>query len=228
MIAAQHTLGWYRARLGNITGSMVGVLMKKPRSGDFTDTAESYLYQIAAERTMSSELVNDDERFQEYLDSVNVTTKAMKWGNDKESEARQLYELISGEHVVELGSCKHKEEKTFASSPDGFIVKDDGTKVCLEIKCPNQNTYIKYAATIVDNDTLKAVKPEYYWQCMAHMSCTDASSTIFIVYCPWQSNSLHCVDIKRDEEAISSMLERVRLAESFIERITSLFVFDGA
>lgn len=225
MIAAQHTLGWYRARLGNITGSMVGVLMKKPKSGDFTDTAENYLYQLAAERTMSGRIIKDDEQFEQYLTEVRVETWAMRWGTEKEAEARSIYQEMTGDKVVELGSCRHKEVETFASSPDGYIVKDDGIKICLEIKCPTQAVYIKYAATITDAATLKAVKPEYYWQCMAHMACTDADYTVFIAYCPWQAVGMHVVQIERDEAEIEAMLERVKLGEAFIQRIVDLTTF---
>ncbi len=48
---AQHSLEWYRKRLGKVTGSRVGDLMKpgKKKEDLFGDTAKSYIYQLAAE-----------------------------------------------------------------------------------------------------------------------------------------------------------------------------------
>ena len=45
--AAQHTIAWFRARHGNITGSNVGLLMKSGRTDIFSETGKSYIYQIA-------------------------------------------------------------------------------------------------------------------------------------------------------------------------------------
>lgn len=42
---AQHTIEWYRKRLGCITGSECGVLMKSGRNGCFSDAAKTYIYQ---------------------------------------------------------------------------------------------------------------------------------------------------------------------------------------
>lgn len=217
---AQHTLGWYRARLGNITGSMVGILMKSGKGKTFSETAETYLMQLAAERTMNRKVIDNDEEFETYLRQVNVTTKAMQWGTDKEAEARILYEQITGNHTVELGSCKHPTVERFASSPDGFLYNEEsGEKVCLEIKCPIQSTFIRYCQIETPED-LKKIKPEYYWQCMAHMACTGSQRTDFIAYCPWQALPIHIVHITRSEAEISSMLDRVKLANEFIQSIT--------
>lgn len=44
---AQHSIEWFRKRLGNFTGSQVGLLMKKGRTDYFSDTAKTYIYQVA-------------------------------------------------------------------------------------------------------------------------------------------------------------------------------------
>ena len=68
----QHSLSWFRQRIGKISGSNVGLLMKSSRNGIFSDTAKSYIFQVAAERAMNPEIVNDDIAFTEYLSAVNV------------------------------------------------------------------------------------------------------------------------------------------------------------
>lgn len=44
----QHSIEWFRKRLGNFTGSQIGLLMKKGRSDYFSDTAKTYIYQVAS------------------------------------------------------------------------------------------------------------------------------------------------------------------------------------
>lgn len=212
---AQHSLGWFRDRLGKITGSQVGLIMKQGRNSDFSDTAKSYLYKVLAERNMNPAIINDDEIFEEYLQQVETKTKAMQWGNEKEASARKLYEIMTGRHIVEVGSCVHHSIPNFASSPDGFYYDDEFG--CVEIKCPNQSTYQKYVLEINTPADLLTIKPEYYWQCMAHMACINADWCDFIAYCPYQSHPIHIVRINRDEEAIKELESRLLLANKFLE-----------
>ena len=220
--AAQHTPDWYRSRLGNITGSMVGVLMKYPRGKKegFTDTAMAYLYQLAAERTMNPAIVDDDTLFGEYLRQVDATTKAMRWGTEQEQYARALYARKCSVRVVEVGSIQHPSIPHFASSPDGFCYDEEsGVKTCLEIKCPVQSTFMRYVHEVHDNATLLSVKPEYFYQCMAHMMVTGAEQTDFIVYCPWQRTPLHTTRILADEAVFRKVEERVMEANKIIDSI---------
>lgn len=218
--AEQRTLDWYRVRLGNITGSMVGVLMKEGRNDTFSETAKAYLYQLAAERSMNPVIVNDDELFEMYLYQVDVTTKAMRFGTEQEGKARELYERIANVHVGEVGSCKHPFIPHFASSPDGYYPNEkSGGHVCLEIKVPNQATFMKYREEIGDNDSLLRVKPEYFYQCMAHMMVTGADETHFVAFNPFQNDPMHIVQILPDDKVFAKMEERIMLANQFIDNI---------
>lgn len=216
----QHTLGWYRARLGNFTGSNVWKLTKESRSGGFSETANSYIYNVAATRYMNPLVVNDDNLFDEYLNITNVETKAMRWGTEQEEYARQLYAKLKGYAVVERGSVAHKTIPHFASSPDGYIPDDgNGKSGCLEIKCPNQDTYMRYRNEVVDGETLKKVKPEYYWQCQCHMMCTGAEWCDFIAYCPWQAKPIHIVRILPCQEDMQLIESKINKAELIIEKL---------
>ena len=158
----QHTLGWYRARLGNFTGSCIGKLMKENRQGGFSDTAMTYIYQVAATRFMNDKIVQSDKLFAEYLEHVNVETKAMRWGTEQEENARRLYARIRRIEVTERGSVEHPTIDFFASSPDGWIADDGGGRSgCLEIKCPNQDTYMRYRAEVSEARILLAVPKPY-------------------------------------------------------------------
>lgn len=101
----QRTLEWYRARLGYITGSQVGSLMKSGRTKDkvFSDTALTYLYQLAGERSLNPEIVKDDNMFTFYLEQTTSQSKAMRFGTEQEENARAMYVTITGREVKEVG-----------------------------------------------------------------------------------------------------------------------------
>lgn len=220
----QRSLGWFRARLGTITGSQVGLLMKSGRSKSelFGETAKSYIYSVAAERDMNPVIVNDDELFEEYLKQVDVSSKAMRWGNEQEENARNLYEKITGRHIVEVGSCKHPTIENFASSPDGFFYdKNTGEKGVLEIKCPSQAVFMRYKDEVKDNTTLLAAKSEYFFQCQSHIMVTGAQWCDFIVYCPYQMHPIHIVRILPDNNVFAAIEERVNIANNIINDLIS-------
>lgn len=214
----QRTLEWYRARLGRITGSQVGALMKSGRTKDkiFSDTALTYLYQLAGERSLNPEMINDDDMFSFYIEQTSSQSKAMRFGTEQEENARAMYISITGHDVREVGLCHHPQIKYLASSPDGMTT-DDNQIGCVEIKCPTLSTFSKYVAEIHDNESLKKVNSDYYYQCQSHMACTDAVFCDFVVYCPFVENPIHIVRITRDDEAIALIIERVELAEQIIE-----------
>lgn len=217
----QRTPDWFRVRLGNITGSRCGDLMKSGRKKDevFSDTAKSYIYQLAAERMMNPAVVGSDEIFAQYLDTVQVTSKAMRFGTEQEDNAKALFQRLSGLTVQEVSSCTHDTIPHFAASPDGVIFEDLRPMACIEVKCPEQKTYLKYVTDIHNAETLKAVKPEYYWQVQAEMECTGTTLCYFIAYCPWQTNPIHVVPIPRIEADAKVLVERVLLANETIQRI---------
>ena len=220
----QRSLEWFRSRVGNITGSKVADIMKSGRKKDelWSDTAKSYLYQIAGERLFNPVFLNNDDVFQDYIDQTSFTTKAMQWGSEQEDAAKSLYMTMNfpeGE-IVELSSCQHDTIPHFAASPDGAIYGRDKEDIrIIEVKCPNINTYMKYRSLIHDAESLKETEPKYYWQMMAEMSCTGAKSGIFITYCSWLSKPIHWAEIERVAEDIRLMEERVILANQFIDEI---------
>jgi hypothetical protein len=128
---------------------------------------------------------------------------------------------LTGRDIQEVSSCKHDIIPNFASSPDGVYYELNFLKGCIEIKCPNVNTYIKYAVEINDNMSLKKVNPQYYYQCQSHMMCTGAVWCDFVIYCPWLSNPIKIIRITPDIEAVNLITDRVMAANEFIDNITS-------
>lgn len=218
---SQRTPDWFRVRLGYITGSRCADIMKAGRKKDepFSETARSYMYQLAAERMMNPSVISDDELFAQYLETVQITSRAMRFGSEQEENARKLFQQLSGLYVDDVSSCRHDTIPFFAASPDGIVFQDLRPMACVEIKCPEQKTYLKYVTDIHDAPSLKATKPEYYWQVQAEMSCTDTPKCYFIAYCPWQVNPIHVAVIDRVEADIDALLQRVTTVNSYIDNI---------
>ena len=218
---SQRDLAWFRKRLGKICGSKIGDLMKsgKKKEQVFGDTALSYIYQVAAERMLNPVFVDDDELFADYVEQMQITSKAIRWGQEQEDNAKDLLlRKNPGWELAEVSSCRHDTIPYFAASPDA-IIYDREKMMVAEIKCPNPNTYVKYATDIKDGETLKAVKPEYYYQMQSEMACTNAESGVFVAYCPWLTYPIHIVPIERDEETIKAIEERVIKANEIVEEI---------
>lgn len=220
----QRSLEWYRSRVGYITGSRVYDIMRLGKNKEvWSDTARSYLYQVAGERLFNKSFLNDDTIFQDYLDQVSISSKAIQWGVDMEEQAKSCFlQLNPNAELSDLSSCKHDSIPFFSASPDGAVLtRDDGRIRVIEVKCPNIKTYMKYMFCISDASSLKNVEPKYYWQMQAEMACTGLDSGIFIAYCPWLSKPIHTVIIEKSKEDIESMEERVILANVFIESLLS-------
>lgn len=212
----QHSLDWYRARLGRFTGSQVGRLMKSGRGKDdiFSKDALTYINEIVAERMLNPSVVMVDDLFEEYLMQVTATSKAMAWGNDQEMNARGMYASITKRKVTSCGAIQMYAY--FADSPDGLCLEQDGA---IEIKCPANKTHTEYLASVHDAEGLKAIKPEYYWQCMAHMAASGAEWCDWMSYCPFNKKPLHVVRLERDSSAIALMLDRLEQAEAIAQEI---------
>ena len=221
----QHSLQWYRARLGKITGSRVGVIYGRGRGAEFSKTAFTYLHSVAAERMIPEEVVQSDELFSQYVAETDVTSRAMRIGSEREQEARTLYSIISGFDVEEAPSFDHPEIPGFSSSPDG-IVRDSGGDVAgaLEIKCPSPHVYMEYLTKVQTPSDLRTYNPEYFWQCVAHIMVTGALWCDFAVYNPFNREPLHVIRINAEDEYISALRPRIETALEYIDTLLAPFL----
>lgn len=220
--ADQHTLDWYRDRLGRITGSCVGKIMDRGRRCEFSQTGIAYLHSVIAERLLLPDIIDDDANLSVYLDETTVSSRAMRTGTEREPEARDLYCTLTGSTVIEVGCIPHPTIGGFASSPDGIVTDRDGSiDGVIEIKCPKPATYVEYLTSVHIPEDLLRVNPDYYWQCHSHMAVTGAAWCDFIVYCPYLSRPIHILRLKRDPDALQQLLDRVSVAISHIEAVVS-------
>ena len=213
---SQHSLDWYRARLGHFTGSQVGRLMKSGRGKDeyFSKDAISYIEEVVAERLLNPVVTTIDDYLEQYLDLVNVSSKMLAWGVDNEMCALDIYVKMTGNKVTHCGSLPHESVQCFWDSPDGVLLADDGV---VEVKCPAPKTHANYLINVKTPEDLQSVKPEYYWQCISHMAVTGAQFCDWMSYCKFSQIPLHIIRIWRDEDTIGKLLERIDAANVIAE-----------
>ena len=218
----QHSLDWYRARLGRITGSCVGKIYGRGRGAEFSKTGLSYLHGVAAERMIPPEVVTSDEYFTQYVYETTAQSKAMRIGSERETEARTLYEIIFQSQVSEVGAMDCPGIPGFASSPDGIIYNPDDPREILgvvEFKCPSPAVYMEYLTQVQTPSDLRSYNSDYFWQCVSHMMVSGAPWCDFTLYCPFNSRPLHRIRIHAEQDYFNALQPRIITALKYIDSL---------
>lgn len=216
----QRTTDWYLARKGMITASEIVNILTKGRGKDevFGKTALSYLNEKLAERFM------DAEQFIFYSEDVKRSTPAMRWGNEYEDTAREVYEMATGNTVMDEPFQKLKGfEGYVGGSPDGRLSTMDGI---IEIKCPfNPAVHLEHLTWKTPEDLLNG-NPQYYAQVQANMLITGTNYCDFISYSPLYRNKmdLSILKVPKDAEYLKNLVERIHLSVEYIKNKEKLFV----
>lgn len=157
----QRTAEWFSDRTGCLTASRFAAVLKRKRDGTPTQAYFDLLDTVVAERITGNCIGIGD-------------APALAWGRDHEDEARERYEVETGEVVDLVGFIPHPEIKWLGASPDG-LVDDDGL---LEIKCP--------FSTVVHLKRIRAgvPPPEYVPQMLMQCICTGRKWVDFVDYDP--------------------------------------------
>ena len=113
---------WFKARLGIPTSSNFDKLLQV--SGKPSKQRTKYLYRLAGETITG-------------IAEESYQSDAMLRGKEVEAEARELYQLINGVEVQEVGFCL---ANGYGASPDG-LVGEDGL---VEIKSPLIYSHVSY------------------------------------------------------------------------------------
>lgn len=121
----QGTPEWFALKVGVPGASSFAKIVTS--KGEASKQRLKYLYQLAGERLIGAK----EEGF---------SNGSMQRGVELEPEARELYELITGNTVDQVGFCFMDEAKRFGCSPDGLIGEEGG----LEIKCPSLPVHVEY------------------------------------------------------------------------------------
>lgn len=189
MDAPQRSPEWYAERLGHVTASMFGCVMKTKKNGDFSDSAITYMLDLIGER-YAGQPSDDYESF------------AMKRGEELEPMARDAYEWRTGLLVTSCGFIRHPDELWIGGSPDG-LVGDDGI---IEIKCPltyPNHVRVEYTGQIPE---------EHIAQCQGNLWITGRQWVDFMSYDPRMKKSgkdLFVIRQDRDQEYIDQLAKRV-------------------
>lgn len=148
---------WFQEKLGKPSASNFDKIVC--RDGKPSKQRESYLFELVAERLTG-------KRSDSYKNEI------MQEGNDRESESRNLYELLTDLEVEECGVIYKNEEKKFLCSPDGLC---NGSG--LELKNVLGKTQVKYLLA-------NRLPPEYFAQVQGSLFITGFETWDFMSYCP--------------------------------------------
>lgn len=116
----QGTQSWLEARKGKITGTRLKDVLK-------TDNLPA-IYEMLAE--LGSDEIEE-----------TFANKAMLRGIECEPIAREMYQVITGNVIEEVGFCVAFDNDYLCVSPDGFTPDRLGA---IEIKSPSTSTHVKY------------------------------------------------------------------------------------
>ena len=192
----QGSSAWFKARLGKISGSRLGDVMRKTKWGEST-YKERLRIELAIERITGKSA------------SSITPNKAMLDGIEREPDARALFEAITGKEVKEVGSFDHPTIVNTSSSPDGLI---RGENAVLEIKCPMASTHAKNLMS----DTMPK---NYVYQVQWEIACTESDYAYFASYHPDFPKELRLkwVRVERDDSVIESLSKEIRDFDASIE-----------
>lgn len=210
----QGTTEWHKERLGLFTSSHLSDLIVKGKNSEFGDTAMSYIYKVAAERTLADEFLTG-AGFEMYLERMDMTSKSIRWGKDFEDMAREKLSELLGLTVNEAEFIKVTDY--FGGSSDGWLENDE-LIVPIEIKCPTPGVFKQYSK-IESAEQLYKVSKAYYYQCLGHMMEYKSNSCLFVAFDPMQRKSLHIVEIDRVDEVIEEIDNRLFKANYLVNEI---------
>lgn len=212
----QRSKDWYVARLGFFTGSEISELMTSGRKKEeiFGKTAMSYINKKKAERNISLDTIEDDDKWLRFCQLYYTSNKFMDYGTENEPIARGLYTDMTGNAVTETGSATCGVP-FLSASPDGLVQELD-KKGVIEIKCPKIENAQFYIDNVRDAESLKVAKPEYYWQTQCEMLVENADFCDFIVYCEFFDVQLHIVRLYPNIADQQAIVERVNEANKII------------
>ena len=192
----QGTDEWHEMRRGVITASRFKDVMSKGRGDYPSKTRKSYMLELAAES-----LTGQVEHFE--------PNKYMKWGTEKEPEAKSMYELITDNEVAEVAFIKH-DTLNCGVSPDGLIDTNGG----LEIKCPKTTTQIETFLSGKMPSQHKAQVQGCLW-------VTEREWWDFVSFDPRivGESSFFTVRVERDEDYIANLAEQISLFDSELQSL---------
>ena len=147
------------ARLGKVTGSRVNDIMPSLKTGAYSRSRRTYMLQLIAQRLTG----RARQSFQ---------TSAMKRGSDLEPEAKEAYEIATGNFVTDTEFVEHPIIDMFGASPDGLV---EDKNLLIEIKCMGDEPHLDFLLT-------GEIPLQYQRQMIAQCACTGVPECDFVAY----------------------------------------------
>lgn len=194
----QRSAEWYAIRLGKATGSRVGDVCARTKTGYSTSRA-NYAAELVLERITGKP-------------TESYVSAAMQYGIDTEPEARTAYEFRADCDVQLVGFVDHPTIPMSGASPDGLI----GDMGMVEIKCPQPAAHL---ATLLSGTT----DSRYVLQAQFQMACTGRRWVDLASYCPAFPEQMRLVvkRIPRDDDKIKEVESEVRAFLAEVEEKVS-------
>ena len=189
---------WFAVRMGKITASKLGDLMRVTKYGESTYKTRLRM-ELAIERLTGKSA------------SPNFMNQAMHDGVEREPHARKLFEAITGKEVALCGSFDHPDVVNTSASPDGLIRGEDAV---LELKCP---THVTHAKNLLSEKMPKNYEYQVQWQ----IACTESEYAYFASYHPDFPKELRLkwVKVLRDNIMILDLEDAVREFDIEVEEL---------
>ncbi len=172
----QNSEQWWAEKLGKPSASRVAMIITN--DGKPSEQRKGYLYELAGE-------IMTGKREEGYKNGN------MEMGNEREAEARALYEMIHNVKVEQVGVIYKDKDKKFLCSPDG-IIGDIG----LELKNPIPKTQVK---RLIDN----RLPAEYFGQVQFSLYVTGFKFWDYMSYSPGLKPLI--IRVKRDEKFLKAL-----------------------
>lgn len=176
----QQTEAWKNLRKGKMTASNAQAI------GNNGKGLDSYILKIMSEYYSTGE--------NEYYSNKDIDR-----GNELEEQAREMYELETGNEVLQVGFIEIDEFT--GCSPDGLIGDEGG----MEIKCQNDLNHYK---TIVKGE--KEIDTKYIWQIQMSLFLTGRKWWDYVGYNPNFKKSLVIHRIYPDEKKQAKIEEGIK------------------
>lgn len=158
---------WYQQRIGHLTASMAGNVIRYQKGEIVAQTPakiDSLTMRILSEQLTG---LQTEDHF------TADARRRMEWGTEQEENALSAYELATGYTVLLSGFVKHESIRYLGASPDG-LVSNDGL---IEIKCPDTTTHL---SRILADEVPDEIKP----QMLLQLIVTERKWCDFVDYDP--------------------------------------------
>lgn len=197
---------WMEHRCGRPTASRMNDvvaysktgLKKNPPEFNELEARIKYRYELLAERMTGREQRN------------RPPTQAMEWGSMMEDQAKQVFEMATGQMIIPVGFVLHPTIDCTGASADGIL--DDAI---LEVKCPETTTFLRWKLS-------PGVPEEHQLQMLWEMACCEREKGIFLAYDPRikdENNRFFYRELARDNERIAWLESEVLKFDGEIEAL---------